>query len=58
MKTHMQAEVEEIPAAAARFLSESREQVIALARNSLEASFVSEARRAELLAELAAVAAA
>ena len=36
----------------------SREQVIALARNSVEASFVSEARRAELLAELAAVAAA
>ena len=34
----------------------SREQVIALARNSVEASFVSEARRAELLAELAAVA--
>ena len=36
----------------------SRDDVIALARNSIEASFVSEARRAELLAELAAVAAA
>jgi adenosine deaminase len=35
----------------------SRQDVIALARNSLEASFVSEARRAELLAELEAVAA-
>lgn len=35
----------------------SRDDVIALARNSIEASFVSEARRAELLAELAAVAA-
>jgi glucosamine--fructose-6-phosphate aminotransferase (isomerizing) len=31
MKTHMQAEVEEIPAAAARFLSESRAQVTAAA---------------------------
>ena len=36
----------------------SRDDVIALARNSIEASFVSEARRVELLAELAAVAAA
>ena len=36
----------------------SRLDVIALARNSLEASFVSEARRAELLAELETVAAA
>jgi adenosine deaminase len=36
----------------------SRQDVIALARNSVEASFVSEARRAELLAELEAVAAA
>ncbi len=36
----------------------SRDDVIALARNSIEASFVSEVRRAELLAELAAVAAA
>jgi adenosine deaminase len=35
----------------------SRQDVIALARNSVEASFVSEARRAELLAELEAVAA-
>ena len=33
----------------------SREHVIALARHSIEASFVSEARRAELLAELTAV---
>jgi glucosamine--fructose-6-phosphate aminotransferase (isomerizing) len=31
MKTHMQAEVEEIPAAAARFLEESRDQVAAAA---------------------------
>lgn len=36
----------------------SRDDVIALARNSIEASFVSEARRADLLVELAAVAAA
>ena len=33
----------------------SREHVIALARHSIEASFVSEARRAELLAQLTAV---